>query len=101
MTGKITEAGRAEVGKTYTPSSGSQTVAIDCSVNNMHVVTGNASGTAITFTITGATDSQPFIVSVLQGSGTVSTIAGWFATVRRPGGIPPTLTPTLNKRCVY
>lgn len=101
MTGKVVEAGRSEVAKTYTPSSGSQTVAIDCSVNNMHVVAGNASGTAMTFTITGATDAQPFIISILQGSGTVSTIAGWFATVRWAGGSAPTLTATLNKRDTF
>jgi hypothetical protein len=67
MTGKVVGAGRTEVAKTYTPATGSQTVALDCSVNNMHVVTGHASGTAITFTITGATSNQPFIVSILQG----------------------------------
>jgi hypothetical protein len=101
MTGKVTEAGRDEVGKTYTPASGSQTVALDCAVNNIHVVTGNASGTAITFTVANATNSQCFIVSILQGSGTVSTIAGWFATVRWAGGTPPTLTATLNKRDTF
>ena len=62
---------------------------------------GNASGTAMTFTITGATDAQCFMVSILQGSGTVSTIAGWFATVRWAGGVAPTLTATLNKRDTF
>lgn len=38
MTGKIIAAGVDEVGKTYTPATGAQTVAIDCSTNNMHVV---------------------------------------------------------------
>lgn len=101
MTGKIVEAGRTEVGKTYTPATGAQTVALDCSVNNVHVVSGHASGTAITFTITGCTSSQPFIVSILQGGTTVSTITAWFATVRWAGGIAPTLTATLNKRDTF
>jgi len=101
MTGKIVKAGTTEVGKTYTPATGAQGVEIDCSVNNIHHVTGHADGTAITFTITGATSSQPFIISVLQGSGTVSTIAAWFATVRWAGGTAPTLTATLNKRDTF
>lgn len=86
---------------TYAPATGSQTVALDVTSGNMHFVTGHADGTAITFTITGATNNQPFIVSVTQGSGTVSTIAGWFATVRWTGGSTPTLTATLNKRDVF
>jgi len=101
MTGKVVNAGRDEVGKTYTPASGSQTVALDCSVNNVHIVSGHASGTAITFTIANATNNQPFIVSVLQGGTTVSTITGWFATVRWAGGTAPTLTATLNKRDTF
>jgi len=101
MTGKTVSAGRSEVGKTYTPATGSQTVAIDCAVNNMHIVTGHANGTAITFTVANATDSQPFIVSILQGGTTVSTIAAWFSTVRWAGGSAPTLTATLNKRDTF
>jgi hypothetical protein len=101
MTGKVTSAGRDEVGKTYTPATGAQTVTIDCSVNNMHIVTGHADGTAITFAITGATNSQPFIVSILQGGTTVSTITAWFATCKWAGGTAPTLTATLNKRDTF
>jgi hypothetical protein len=101
MTGKATNAGKDEVGKTYTPASGAQTVALDCSVNNIHIVSGNASGTAITFTITGATNSQVFIVSILQGDTTVSTITSWFSTIRWSGGSAPTLTATLNKRDTF
>jgi hypothetical protein len=100
MTGKIVEAWKTEVWKTYTPATWSQTVALDCSVNNTHIITGNASGTAITFTITGATDSQPFIVSILQGT-TPSTIVGWFATIRWAGWTVPTLTPIAWKRDVF
>ncbi len=100
MTGKVTGAGKDEVGKAYTPASGSQTVALDCSVNNVHLVTGNSSGTAITFTVTGATNNQVFMVSILQGT-TPSTIAGWFATVRWAGGTAPTLTPTNAKRDTF
>lgn len=85
---------------TYTPATGSQTVALDVSTKNMHFVTGHASGTAITFTITGATFNQPFIVSILQG-GVVSTIAAWFATIRWAGGSAPTLTATINKRDTF
>lgn len=98
---KITKKAFDEVGKTYTPSSGSQTVALDCAANNMHIVTGNDSGTAITFTIANATNSQPFIVSILQGATTLSTIAGWFSTIRWAGGSAPTLTATLNKRDTF
>jgi len=101
MTGKETLAGHDEVAKTYTPATGSQTVVLDCSVNNIHVVSGHASGTAITFTIANATNSQPFIVSILQGGTTVSTISGWFATIRWAGGSVPILTATLNKRDTF
>lgn len=100
MTGKTVSAGRTEVAKTYTPASGSQNVALDASVNNVHRVTGNASGTAITFTITGMTEDQPIIVSILQGS-TPSTIAAWFATIRWAGGTAPTLTAVANKRDTF
>lgn len=92
--------GTNPTGATYTPGSGSQTVALDCSANNMHIVTGNAAGTAITFTITGVTNNQPFIVSILQGA-VVSTIAGWFATIRWAGGSAPTLTATVGKRDTF
>jgi hypothetical protein len=85
---------------TYTPATGSQTVALDCAANNMHFVTGHADGTAITFTIANATNNQPFIVSILQG-GVVSTIAAWFATIRWAGGSAPTLTATINKRDTF
>lgn len=101
MTGKIVSSGSSEIGKTYTPAVGAQSVAIDCALNNMHIVTGHADGTAITFTIANAVNNQPFIISILQGSGTVSTIAGWFATIRWAGGTPPTLTATLNKRDTF
>ncbi len=101
MTGKIVSSGSSEVGATYAPASGGQTVALDCALNNIHVVSGNVNGTAITFTIANAINSECFIVSILQGSGTVSTIAAWFATVRWAGGVAPTLTATLNKRDTF
>ena len=69
--------------------------------NNIHIVNGNASGTAITFTITGATNNQVFMVSILQGGTTLSTITAWFATIRWAGGTAPTLTATLNKRDTF
>jgi hypothetical protein len=93
--------GTNPTGATYTPATGAQTVSLDCSANNMHVVTGHADGTAITFTVSNATNNQPFIVSILQGSGTVSTITGWFATVRWAGGATPVLTATLDKRDTF
>jgi hypothetical protein len=92
--------GTDPTGATYTPATGSQTVALDCAANNLHIVTGHASGTAITFTIANATNNQPFIVSILQG-GVVSTIAAWFATIRWAGGSAPTLTATINKRDTF
>jgi len=81
MTGKTVTAGSSEVGKTYTPATGAQTVALDCALNNIHHVSGHANGTAITFTVANAVNSQCFIVSILQGA-VVSTIAAWFATIR-------------------
>lgn len=96
MTGKQTAAGQDEVGKIYSPATGSQTVALDCTKNNIHIVNGHASGTAITFTVTGATNNQVFIVKIMQGA-VVSTIAAWFNTVRWAGGSTPTLTATINK----
>lgn len=101
MTGKIVSSWSSEVGKTYTPATWSQTVALDCALNNMHIVTGHADGTAITFTVANATNSQCFIVSILQGATTPSTIAGWFATVRWAGWSAPTLTATVNKRDTF
>ena len=100
MTGKIVSSGSSEVGKTYTPATGAQTVALDCALNNIHIVTGHGSGTAITFTVANATNSQVFIVSILQGA-VVSTITGWFATIRWAGGSAPTLTATINKRDTF
>lgn len=100
MTGKIIKAGSTEVGKTYSPATGAQTVTIDCAVNNIHHVAGHAAGTAITFAISNATSSQPFIISILQGA-VVSTITAWFATVRWAGGVAPTLTPTVGKRDTF
>lgn len=93
--------GTNPTGATYTPATGAQTVALDCAANNMHIVTGHANGTDITFTVANATNNQPFIVSILQGASVVSTIAGWFATVRWAGGSAPTLTATLNKRDTF
>lgn len=101
MTGKIVSSGSSEVAKTYTPATGAQTVALDCALNNFHEVTGHASGTAITFSVSNVVNSQVFVVSILQGGTTVSTIAAWFATIRWAGGAAPTLTATLNKRDTF
>ena len=101
MTAKVTLAWHDEVGKTYTPATGSQTVTIDCSVNNIHIVSWHASGTAITFAISNCTNSQPFIISILQWWTTVSTIAARFSTVRWAWGSVPTLTATINKRDTF
>jgi len=92
--------GTNPTGATYTPATGAQTVALDCAANNMHIVTGHASGTAITFTVANVTNNQPFIVSILQGA-VVSTITAWFATIRWAGGSAPTLTATVAKRDTF
>lgn len=91
----------APTGATYTPATGAQTVTIDVTAGNVHVVAGHASGTAITFTVTGASNNQPFVVSILQGGTTASTITAWFATIRWAGNTVPTLTATLNKRDTF
>lgn len=101
FSGKSTMSWRDIIGGTYAPASWAQTVALDLSSTNMHIVSGNASGTAITFTIANVTNNQPFIVSILQGWTTVSTITGWFATIRWAWGTAPTLTATLNVRDVF
>ena len=92
--------GTNPTGATYTPATGAQTVALDCAANNMHIVTGHADGTAITFTVANVTNNQTFLVSILQGA-VVSTIAAWFATIRWVNGSAPTLTATVNKRDVF
>jgi len=92
--------GTNPTGATYTPATGAQVVALDCAVNNMHIVTGHASGTAITFTVANVTNNQPFIVSILQGA-VVSTITAWFATIRWADGTTPTLTATVGKRDTF
>lgn len=92
--------GTDPTGATYAPATGAQTVTIDCLANNMHIVTGHASGTAITFAVSNVTNNQPFIVSILQGT-TPSTITAWFATIRWAGGTAPTLTPTTGKRDTF
>jgi hypothetical protein len=89
--------GTNPTGATYTPATGAQTVALDCALNNIHIVTGHVNGSAITFTVANVTNNQPFIVMVVQGSGTVSTITSWFAGVSWVGGVTPTLTATLSK----
>jgi hypothetical protein len=101
LTWKITTQWADTVWATYAPATWAQTVAINCLANNMHIVTWNASGTAITFTVANATNNQPFIVSILQGGTTVSTITWWFATVRWAWWVVPTLTATLNKRDTF
>jgi len=84
----------------YTPASGAQVVTIDCGKGDVHVVTGNAAGTAITFAVANSINSQCFIVVILQGA-VVSTISAWFATVRWAGGSPPTLTAVVGKRDTF
>ena len=92
--------GTNPTGATYTPATGAQTVALDCVANNMHIVTGHANGTAITFTVANVTNNQPFMVSILQGA-VVSTITAWFATIRWPAATTPTLTATVGKRDTF
>lgn len=92
--------GSNPTGATYAPGSWAQTVALDAASNNIHVVTGNAAGTAMTFTIANMTNDQIIIVSILQWA-VVSTISWWFATVRWAGGTAPTLTPTVGKRDTF
>jgi hypothetical protein len=101
ITGVTGASGSFPSPTTYSPSSGSQTVALNCATTSKHVVVGNSGGTAITFTISGATTGQCFFVSILQGPSTLSTITGWFATVRWAGGTTPTLTATANKRDTF
>ena len=100
MTGKLTKAGTTEVWKTYSPATGAATVALDFSTNNINIVTWHGSWTAITFSVTGVTNNQVFIVSILQGA-VVSTITAWFATIRRAGWSAPTLTATVSKRDTF
>jgi hypothetical protein len=92
--------GTDPTGAAYTPATGAQNVTINCAANNIHIVTGHADGTAITFLISNATNNQPFIISILQGA-VVSTIVAWFATVRWAGGSAPTLTATVGKRDTF
>ena len=92
--------GTNPTGATYTPATGAQVVALDCGTNNMHIVTGHAGGTAITFTVANVTNNQAFLVSILQGA-VVSTITAWFATIRWADGITPTLTPVVGKRDTF
>jgi hypothetical protein len=87
--------GTDPTGAVYSPATGAQGVALDCALNNMHIVNGHADGTAITFTISNATNNQPFIVMIKQGA-VVSTIAAWFAGISWCGSAP-TLTATINK----
>jgi hypothetical protein len=97
FTGKPVISNSDRVGATYTPATGSQTVALDCASASLHLVTGHADGTAITFTVANVTNNQSFVVAITQGA-VVSTIAGWFATIKWVGGTTPTLTATANKR---
>ena len=93
--------GNTETAATYTPGSGSQTVALDCTNNSEHFVTGNAGGTAITFTVSGVTNNQVFIVMLRQGA-VASTVVAWFATIRwnNPGSVVP-LLPAATKHGTY
>ena len=92
--------GVATTAASYTPATGAQTVIIDCTTKDSHKVIGHASGTAITFAITGDVNDMIFVISILQGA-VVSTIVAWFATIRWAGGSPPTLTAVANKRDTF
>jgi hypothetical protein len=87
---------------TYSPATGAQTVALNCTGKDEHFVNGHASGTAITFTITGATNNQCFFVRLLQGA-VASTVSAWFTGVtwrNTAGGAAPAL-PAANKVGFY
>ena len=100
MTGKTVPAGTAEVAKTYTPATWSQTVTIDCNVNNQHIVTGHSSWTAITFAVSNVTNNQIFSITIIQWT-TPSTIAWRFSTIKRPWWTAPTLTATAGKKDTF
>jgi hypothetical protein len=97
FTGKNVTAGSSEVGKTYAPATGNQTVALDGALNNVHLVNCHANGSALTFTVANITNSQAFIVIIKQGASTASTITAWFNTVSWCGGTAPTLSTGLGK----
>jgi hypothetical protein len=84
---------QAPTAATYTPATGAQTVGLNCAGKDVHFVTGHASGTAITFTITGDTNNQIFVIVLSQGA-VASTITAWFSTIRwnTPGGTAPSLS---------
>jgi hypothetical protein len=87
----------------YTPSSGTPTVTLDCSLGDEHDITGNAAGGALTIAASNWTNSQIVMVTLTQGS-TAVTIANYMSgyTIRwiSAAGAAPTLS-AAGKKCTW
>jgi hypothetical protein len=95
-------AATTPIAKTYTPTSGTPTVALNCAGKDEHFVDCHADGGAITFTLTGDTNNQCFFVRLLQGA-VASTVTAWFSGItwrNTSGGAAPAL-PAANKVGFY
>lgn len=83
--------------QTYSPSAAG-TATLDLSLANEHRITMPAGN--ITIALTGDTNAQKFIVSILQDA-TGSRTVTWFSTIRWTSGTTPTLTTTASKRDTF
>ena len=90
------------IAATYALGAGARTVTLNC-VKSLHLITGNASGTAINLAITGATNNQIITVVLTQGA-VASTVSAWLtgSTIAwlTSDGNPPTL-PVATKSLLF
>ena len=81
----------------YTTDDDGATVTFSMATSNVHtVVLGGNRTLAVSNTVTG----QPFVLRLVQ-DGTGSRTVTWFATIKWPNAVVPTLTTTLNKTDVF
>ena len=83
--------------QTITAATDGSTVTFNLSLGNIHTVTlgGNR-----TLALSNGSTGQVFILRLLQ-DGTGSRTVTWFSTIKWPGGVTPTLTPTASKADVF
>ena len=83
--------------QTYTPDA-SGTATLNLALGSEHRIIMPAGN--ITIALTGDTNAQKFIVSILQDGGGSRTVT-WFSTIRWTDGVTPTLTTTASKRDTF
>ena len=94
---KPTIDGSVQGTASYTPA-GAGTATLDCSADNVHLITMPAGN--ITIAVSNATAGQFFFVRILQDSGGSRTVT-WFSTITWAGAAAPTLTTTASRADLF